>query len=176
MGVERRPYPRHRRGGELVVVIDGGGLIYTRKSGWVPWRFAGALRGARFAVEVKMWFRYGRSVVPKKPEVANGSNVRAVAYKTGAILKNFPVLRSYLTDTTYEGSTDRRQPGLLIIRPSGGQWHITLKDPSTATQLRVSVDDLDRAFTALEGLLLSPECPWEDDEWQQSRGAKKRRN
>lgn len=159
----------------MFVIIDGGGLVFDRRSIWQPWFLKWAARGVRYAAQLQRLFLEWSDSMPKRPTITADATGPMVAFKTGDILKRFPVLRSYLTETRYDDSTDRRQPSLLIIRPSGGLWNITLKDPSAAAQLRVAVDDLDKAFPALEALLISSECPWEPDEWQQQRGAKSRK-
>lgn len=113
--------------------------------------------------------------MPRKPEVTGGSQAAGVTWITCKLLTGCPILRSYLNDTVYEGTDEKRQCSTLIISPQRGVWHITLKDPSTATQLRVSVETLDKAFPTLEALLSSPGCPWEEDEWAAARLSKKRK-
>lgn len=111
----------------------------------------------------------------KRPEPLAATGTGGQAAKAGTILSKAPALRSYLTDLTYEGTDEVRLPSYLIIRPQGGSWHITLKDPSTGLQLRVSVESLDLMVGALESLLSAPSCPWEVDPWAKPAPVKKRR-
>jgi hypothetical protein len=108
--------------------------------------------------------------VPKKP--ASISAVKGVVRKILPVPKAYektPVLAGYLLDLDYEGDDGPREPGYYTVRPSAMGWQYTLKDPSTARQLRVTVADPAIAFATLEALLVSETCPWEVDSWAEKR-------
>lgn len=111
----------------------------------------------------------------KRPELCVQGSSNVGPRKLGNLLSKAPILAGFLLDTTYEGSDEVRQQSYIIIRPQGGTWFVTLKDPSTGLQLRVTVDSLDLVIGALEGLLTAPGCPWEIDHYASTNGARKRK-
>jgi hypothetical protein len=111
----------------------------------------------------------------KRPEPLATVGTGGQAAKCGVQLAKFPVLKSMLCDLRYEEGDEVRMPSYLIIRPQGGAWHVTLKDPSTGLQLRVSVESYDLVHGALESLLSAPGCPWEVDPWAKPEGTRKKR-
>lgn len=113
--------------------------------------------------------------MPKKPDQsqANGTAVHTAAAAPRWFDKT-PVLSGYLRDMQYEDGGGAREPSYLLVKAAGGEWLITLKDPTEARQLRVRVSDLMTMFGALEALLTSGTCPWEPDAWAASRSKKKR--
>lgn len=142
------------------------GMAYARSNKHKPWNliamihWAGSEYGLRLEIERRM------AAMPKKPEpLANGSASSTPALTAGARLGKTPALKSYLCDLTYEGTDERRMPSYLIIRPQGGSWHVTLKDPSTGLQIRASCGSYDLIEATLEGLLTAPGTPWEVDPW-----------
>lgn len=114
--------------------------------------------------------------VPKKPD--------QTAPETGAVrrllavpkwLEKTPVLASYLLDLDYEDGGGPREQSYITLRPTRVSFDVTLKDPDTCRQLRVSVADMGTMFAALEALLVSGTCPWEDDRWALERRPKKKK-
>lgn len=115
------------------------------------------------------------SVVPKKPEFAEP--VPGVVRKALAVPRMFaktPALASHLVDLDYEDGQGSRKLSYLNITPSVVGWSVTLKDPSTAKAVRLTVADLDTAWAALEALLTSGTCPWEPDHFLEEKLPKKK--
>ena len=114
--------------------------------------------------------------MPKKPEnVASEPGQVRRPLAVPKWLEKTPVLASYLLDLDYEDGGGPREPSYYTVRPTRTGWDITLKDPDTCRQLRVSVSDLGTMFAALEALLVSGTCPWEDDRWARERAPKKKK-
>lgn len=104
--------------------------------------------------------------VPKKPDSAgSGSSVPTQAAARPKVLDKTPVLASYLLDLQYEDGGGPREPSYLIIKAAGGEWLVTMKDPTEARQVRLRVSDIGTAYAALEALLTGDSCPWEPDAW-----------
>jgi len=147
-------------------------LRYHRRTGWrlVSWAYLDDGPSGRSARTVEI------PVVPKKPHQA--------ASKPGEVRRTLPVphwlsktptLASYLLDLDYEDGAGAREQSYYSVKPTRTGWDVTLKDPSTCRQLRVTVVDLGTMFAALEALLSSEVCPWEDDAWALARQPKKRK-
>lgn len=146
--------------------------VYNRRTGHrvVAWAVLEFRHGYRRAVIVE------RFPMPKRPE-QDQPGVGTVR-KAGGVcrwLDKTPLLASYLQDLDYEDGGGPRELSYLTIRPSRFGWDVTLKDPSTAKQLRTSVTDLTTALASIEALLASGTCPWEDDRWAQERLPKKKK-
>lgn len=128
--------------------------------------------------ELPHWERIERewSVMPKKPALPGGVIPPAPAAEASKALDAVPLLRGYLLDATWEDSTEAREPSTIIVRPGGGAFNVTLKDPSTCSQLRLRVPKWEAILGALEALLTADNPPWELDPWQaeRSRGKKKK--
>lgn len=111
--------------------------------------------------------------VARRPAAAASPEERGPAASSSKFLDGFPMLKSYLSDLCYEDTKDPREPSSLIIVAREGRWQVTLKDPSTCTQLRVQVDRLEALWGALESLLVSETAPWQTDAWAASRARPK---
>lgn len=147
-------------------------LQYRRRTGWLllAWAYLERRLGVRRARTV------GIPVVPKKPD--------QTASKPGEVrrplpvphwLSKTPILASYLLDLDYEDGGGPREQSYYTVRPTRTGWDVTLKDPGTCRQLRVTVVDMGTMFAALEALLSSAVCPWEDDQWALARQPKKKK-
>jgi len=114
--------------------------------------------------------------VPKKPVASVGaeSTPRQAAACPKAFDKT-PTLAGFLVDLQYEEGGGPREPSYVIIKAAGGEWLVTLKDPTEARQLRVRVTDLGTCWASLEALLNADSCPWEPDTWAVGRKAGSRR-
>lgn len=78
------------------------------------------------------------------------------------MLPKLPLLREWLTATSYEDS-GIRLPGALRLTTRDALWHLTLTDPDACARLLVSDPSLDRSLLLLEQLLGVPEAPWQLD-------------
>lgn len=114
-------------------------------------------------------------VMPKKPLMPGGAVPPAPAAESSKALDAVPLLRGYLLDATWEDSTEAREPSTIIIRPGGGAFNVTLKDPSTCSQLRVRVPKWEAILGCLEALLTQDNPPWELDAWQAERAKGKKK-
>ena len=145
---------------------------YDRRRGWrlISWAVMEVVRGVRRASKPR------EADVPKKPDqsvVVPGTVEQAA--RVPKVLERTPVLASYLLDLSYEDGGGAREPSYLIVKAAGGEWLVTLKDPTECRQLRVRVSDLGTAYAQLEALLTAGVCPWERDQWAEDRKPKKRR-
>lgn len=135
---------------------------YTKRHGFqlVSWAVMVTRGGKRCAgptQEVKM---------PKKPDETTRFGVTAArAADPGQMFAKLPILGSYLVDLFYEGGTETREPGYMLVRARDGKWHLTLKDPSEGRQVRLMVTEPGTMWAAMEALLASGTCPWEPDGW-----------
>jgi hypothetical protein len=136
-----------------------------RLCGWAVMETRAGLRSAGPTVEIE---------VPKKPVASPGGDreVRRAA-AVPKVMEKCPLLAGYLLDTSYEGGVEPREPSYLIVKAAGGEWLVTLKDPTEARQIRLRVTDLGTAWATLEALLTSDTCPWEDDVWAAGRRPRK---
>ena len=108
--------------------------------------------------------------MPKKPAAAGpGGDAPRQAAARPKVLEKTPTLAGFLLDLQYEDGGGPREPSYMIVKAAGGEWLVTLKDPTEARQLRTRVTDLGTAYAALEGLLVADSCPWEPDSWAQGR-------
>ena len=164
-----------RRRGRIVRSWSNGvrwDWVYSRRTGWrlVAWAVMEIVNGIRRASPPR------RCDVPKKPDqsvVVPGTVEQAA--RLPKVLERTPVLASYLLDLSYEEGGGAREPSYLILKAAGGEWLVTLKDPTECRQLRTRVSDLGTAYAALEALLTAGVCPWERDEWAEARRPKKKR-
>jgi len=88
-------------------------------------------------------------------------------------LKKFPLLRFFLTATTYEGG-EPRQPGRLWLDNDGLAFRITLFEPTAFAKAVLRANTLDDVFIVLEAFLASDSPPWMADEYARERAAEKK--
>jgi len=88
-------------------------------------------------------------------------------------LKKFPLLRFFLTATTYEGG-DPRQPGRLWLDNDGLAFRVTIFEPSAFAKAVLRANTLDDVFAVLEAFLASDSPPWQADEYARDRDAQKK--
>lgn len=151
-------------------------LLFTRRCKYEPWhlRVAIDVRQVTGSVTYTAWEVYNEMV--KRPEMSASSLGAPGGPKAGVTLAKFPLLKSFLCDSTYEGSGEARMLSTLIIRGQGTSWTVKLADPSTGLMLRAVVDSYDLVHGALEALLGQPNCPWEHDPYARpTNGRGKRR-
>jgi len=137
-------------------------LEYARQTGYrlVAWAVMEERHGRRAASSVR------RCDVPKKPDSAGSSGgIPTQAAPRPKVLDKTPLLASFLLDLQYEDGGGPREPSYLIVKAAGGEWLVTMKDPTEARQVRIRVSDLGTAYAALEALLSGDSCPWEPDAW-----------
>lgn len=166
----RSCYRRRRRVTRVWVMGVRLDFEYSRREGFrlVAWALLEDGPGGRRAVVQE------EGVVPKKPaqgEVRSGEVRQILA--PPKLLEKLPTLRSYLLDMDYEEGGGPREVSYYTVRPTPIGWAITLKDPSTCRQLRVTVADLGTALAALDALLGGDSCPWEPDQWAEQRQPRK---
>lgn len=103
-----------------------------------------------------------------------GSPVPA-ASATSVILSKLPLLREWLSATSYDDG-GVRTPGALRLTTRGTLWALTLTDPDAGARLPVLGQDLDKTLLLLEQLLGAAEAPWEVDPYAPSRTVSKKKN
>lgn len=87
----------------------------------------------------------------------------------------WPCLRSFFFDTTYDDSSTPREPGLVILGVTAGGWSWTLKDVTAMTQLRVQASTWDELILLTEALLSDGRAPWVPDLYARQRRTGKRK-
>ena len=86
-----------------------------------------------------------------------------------------PLTRSFLLDTSYEGTDDERQTGYIVLRAQETRWTMTLKDPSSCLQFFVGAPTLKDLWKLVETVLGDPSTPWATDEYAKQRAPRARR-
>lgn len=101
------------------------------------------------------------------------------ATKAGSVcklLKNLPLLSSYLLDLTYEDDpATSREPSTLFVKFQAGDCMIWLGDPSTESQIRVAAPTLSDALAALELAVASDSAVWTPRPADRGRAGQKRK-
>ena len=105
----------------------------------------------------------------RRPNVSDSGGDHPLSEADPKSWKGFPNIRGFFLDTTYEGGTSPRQPGLLIVSVNPTGWTWTLKDPAAGTQLRISGPTWDDVQLLAEGLLADPRAPWVLDPYAQKK-------
>jgi hypothetical protein len=156
-GCRKRPKVTRQWLGSVRLDLEYGQHTGYRLVAWAVMEVRGEVRSAS-----KVW-----SIdVPKKPgEHGGGGSVASQAAPRPKVLDKTPVLASFLLDLQYEDGGGPREPSYLIIKAAGGEWLVTMKDPTEARQIRLRVSDLGTCYAALEALLSGDTCPWEPDAW-----------
>lgn len=90
------------------------------------------------------------------------------------IFGKLPLLREFLSSTTYEGG-ERRVPGNLRVASQGRLWDLSVQDPDAMARLTVRDESLDKALMLMETLLGVEEAPWETDRWLVTRSQEKKK-
>lgn len=147
-------------------------LRYSRRAGYklVAWARWEVVAGQRLVVT------YEVSLVPKKPgESKAGEGPLPRAADPCTMFHKTPELQKYLIDLAYEDGGGARRSSRLFVDTGGGEYLVTLKDPTECRQLRVRVRDLGTAWVALEALLCSNSCPWEVDQYELDRRPKQKK-
>jgi len=156
-GDRRRPKVTRHWVGTVRLDLEYSKRTGFRLVGWALMEVRGRVRAA-----YKTW----EFNVPKKPGDSGASGgVASQAASRPKVLDKTPVLASYLLDLQYEDGGGPREPSYLIVKAAGGEWLVTMKDPTEARQIRLRVSDLGTIYAALEALLGADSCPWEPDAW-----------
>lgn len=170
----RRPRPGRVRAGLIRVRLGRWGLFFRRRSQFDPWMLLLVFDADR---NDSLW-AYGQPrevrFVPSRPTAADGGGEGKPAAKNSAVWAKVPRLAEHLVSTRYDDGPDQRLPGFLLVRPFGGAWHLTLKEPTAGLQLRVSAETFELALGALEALLGQPAPPWEVDAFAKPLTKKRR--
>lgn len=90
------------------------------------------------------------------------------------ILAKCPLLREFLSATTYEDST-LRTPGYVTWRNRGYAYEITLYDPDSGMRLPVRHPEIDKLFGLVETMLGAEDAQWEVDQYLSEQLAKKQK-
>ncbi len=88
-------------------------------------------------------------------------------------LKRFPLLRFFLTATTYEGG-EPRAPGRLWLDNDGLAFRVTLFEPTAFAKAVLRANTLDDVFIVLEAFLAADSPPWMAAEYARERFAEKK--
>lgn len=168
-GASKRPKVTRQWVGSVRLDLEYAQRTGYRLVAWATMELRGKVRAASSARRID---------VPKKPDhQGSGPSVATQAAPRPKVLDKTPLLASYLLDLQYEDGGGPREPAYLIIKAAGGEWLVTMKDPTEARQIRLRVSDLGTAYAALEALLSGDSCPWEPDAWaMKSSGRKPRRS
>lgn len=95
-------------------------------------------------------------------EAATGAGVDKYAKLPTPMLK-YPALCRFLVDRTYEGSSQKRDPGMVTVTVRGGGFSLTLKEPTARLKLTVELDDPAKLWEAVEAILGHDPVPWVAD-------------
>jgi len=94
---------------------------------------------------------------------SDGSAVGGLAHTDPAAWAEWPAIRSFLLERRYAESEVEREPGVIVVSSDPLRWTWILKDPTAATQLRVSGATWDELIILSEGLLSDKRAPWVPD-------------
>ena len=89
------------------------------------------------------------------------------------VLKKFPLLRFFLTGTTYEDGS-HRLPGRMWIDNDGVGFRVTLFEPSAYARVPLRANTLDDLFQVCEVFLGAENPPWEADQYAREKAEQKK--
>jgi len=107
---------------------------------------------------------------PSKDDLTAGSEMPH--YYDPVMKKVYPWLYDALASSTYSDGS-KKGPGMLIIKPRSKVLSATLKVEGSGLMLRCEGDTLDTLFKALDALLGTDPCPWEEDPYQVTKAPKR---
>lgn len=93
---------------------------------------------------------------------------------TSLILAKLPLVREFITATTYDDQT-LRAPGYFTMRNKSTQFEVTFYDPDPALRLPCRGLTIDDAFALAEKLLGTDGAPWEHDQYLSECAARKKK-
>ena len=109
-----------------------------------------------------------------RPNSATVKGTGKLAADDPDAFKGFPRWRGFFLDQVYADGKTERQPGLLILRPTGDGWQWTLKDCASCTMLRYTSRTHDEGILMGEAFLDDENAPWETDPYESAKRAKSR--
>jgi len=90
------------------------------------------------------------------------------------VLKKFPLLRFFLTGTSYEDGSPRA-PGRIWVDNDGVGFRVTLFEPSAFARVALRANTIDDVFACCEVFLSADNPPWEADQYAREKAAQKKR-
>lgn len=161
------------------------GTSYLSRWKGLVWRVGRATRHGYLRVLDCQWenpelsgpgrlYFVAKGIAVLKPQTNGVKGTGKLAADDATAFKSLPNWRAFFLHQTYDDGVTERQPGLLIIKPTGDGWQWTLKDPTSCTMLRVQSRTWDEGMTLVEGLLGSATCPWETDPYEAGKRSRSR--